>query len=64
MVSIPHLKSLLVDHNGLCEVEAIGTNLYTNTSLTTLGLSHNSIITGNALNLFFDAEHTLLVTQY
>jgi len=43
MVSIPNLRTLLVDSNNLCDVSAIGTCLFTNTTLTTLGLSHNNI---------------------
>jgi len=43
MVAIPNLKTFLVDSNNLSDVAAIGTNLFTNTSLTSLGLSHNNI---------------------
>jgi len=43
MVSIPNLRTLTVDSNNLCDVSAIGTCLFTNTTLTTLGLSHNNI---------------------
>lgn len=49
MLSIPGLKTFLVDSNNLCDVSAIGTYLFTNTSLTTLGLSHNNIASDSVL---------------
>eukprot|EP00026_Physarum_polycephalum_P001953 Phypoly_transcript_01957.p1 GENE.Phypoly_transcript_01957~~Phypoly_transcript_01957.p1 ORF type:complete len:759 (+),score=123.59 Phypoly_transcript_01957:170-2446(+) len=47
--TLPTLKVLLLDSNGLGDVSPIGVNLYTNTTLTTLGLSHNNITSDSVL---------------
>jgi small GTP-binding protein len=47
--TLPTLRVLLLDSNGISDVAPIGVNLYTNTTLTTLGLSHNNITSDSIL---------------